>query len=155
MSQVAFDRFVAELPPPEPGYTPLADREEVEHLVRFLWDFGTPPVLALVASEDVTWCQPWSPRRVPWVPADADSGALEIAWQPDPGGHAVVLRSEDDLRRFLVACPAISRAAVLWPRVDVAKSFMRLAENADWHPAADAVAFFARSASQVTVLQLA
>lgn len=153
VSQVAFDRYVVELPAPEPGYTPLADHEEVDHLVRFLWDFGTPPVLALVA-DDATWCQPWSPRRVLWAPEDADEGSFEIAWQPDRGSHAVVLQTEDDLRGFLAACPAISRVAILWPRVDVAKSFMRLAENGDWRPAADAFARFARAGSQVTVQQL-
>ncbi len=157
VSQVAFDRFVVELPSPEPGYLPLADREEVEHLVRFLWDFGTHPVLALVAADDVSWCQPWLTRRVSWVPADADDGALEIAWRPDRASYAVVLRSEDDLRRFLVQCPAISKAAVLWPRVegDMAKCFRRLAENGDWRPAAEACAFFARAGSQITVQQLA
>ena len=155
VSQVAFDRFVVELPPPEPGYTPLGDREEVDHLVRFLWEFGKPPLLALAAVDDTTWCEPWSPRRVSWVPQDADAGAFEVAWQPERGSHAVVLRSEDDLRRFLVACPAISRAAILWPRVDVAKSFMRLAENTDWRPAAEACAYFANAGSLVTVQQLA
>lgn len=154
VSQVAFDRFVVELPPPEPGYTPLSDPEEVEHLVRFLWEYGTLPVLALVAG-DATWCRPWSPRRVSWVPGDADAGAFEIAWRPDAGSHAVVLGTEDELRRFLVACPAISRVAVLWPRVDIAKTFMRLGENAGWRPAAEAYATFARGGSEVTVQQLA
>lgn len=154
VSQVAFDRFQVELPEPEPGYAPLADREEVDHLVRFLWDFGTPPVLALVAG-DASWCQLWSPRRVPWVPEDADGTGNEIAWRPDVGSCAVVLKSEDDLRRFIVACPAISRVAMLWPRVDIAKSFMRLAENGDWKSAADAFARFTRAGSQVIVQQLA
>ncbi len=153
VSQVAFDRFVVELPAPEPGYRPLADPEEVGHLVRFLWDYGKRPLLALVGDEP-TWGQLRSSRRVSWVPADADSGALEIAWHPDIGSHAVVLETEDELRRFLVACPAISRAAILWPRIDVAKSFMRLAENGDWHSAADACAFFTRAGSQVTIQQL-
>lgn len=155
VSQVAFDRYAVELPPAEPGYAPLADPEEVELLARFLWSFGTQPVLALVASEDATWCQPWSPRRVSWVPADAVAGVLEIAWQPERGSHAVVLQSEDDVRHFLSVCPAISRVAVLWPRVDIAKCFMRLAENADWRPAADAVAFFAPDGWHLTVQQLA
>lgn len=154
VSQVAYDRYRVELPAPEPGYAPLSDPEEVEHLVRFLWDYGRPPVLALVAG-DATWCRPWNPRRVSWVPGDADSGAFEIAWRPDAGSHAVVLESEDDLRRFLIACPAVSRVAVLWPRVDVAKTFMRLAEDSDWRPAAEAFAVFARAGSEVTVQQLA
>jgi hypothetical protein len=153
VSQVAFDRFFVELPSPEPGYTPLADREEVDHLVRFLWDYSTPPVLALVA-DDASWCQPWSPRRVSWVPEGADSGAFEIAWHPDRGGHVVVLESEHDLRRFLAACPAISRVALLWPRVDAAKSLMKLAERDEWRLAADAVAHFAREGAQITVQQL-
>ena len=153
VSRVAFDRFLVELPEPEPGYTPLADKEEVGHLVRFLWDFGSNPVLAL-AGGDAAWCQPWSPRRVSWVPADADAGGPEIAWQPEAGASAVVLKTEDDLRRFLTSCPAISRVAILWPRVDVAKSFMGLAQNGDWRPAAEAVARFARAASRVTVQQL-
>lgn len=150
---MAFDRFVVELPAPEPGYTPLADPEEVGHLVRFLWDFGKRPLLALF-GDGPTWGQLRSSRRLPWAPGDADAGALEIAWHPDTGGHAVVLESEDDLRRFLVDCPAISRAAIIWPRVDPAKSFMRLGENGDWRPAAESVAFFARAGSQVTVQQL-
>ena len=150
---MAFDRFNVELPEPEPGYTPLADQEEVDHLVRFLWEYDTPPVLALVAG-DASWCQPWSPRRVSWVPEDADGGALEIAWRPDVAGHVVVLNDEDGLRRFLAACPAISRVALLWPRVDVAKSLMKLAERDDWRLAADAVARFATAGAHITVQQL-
>lgn len=153
VSQVAFDRFLVELPMPEPGYTPLADREEVDHLVRFLWDYDTPPVLALVGG-DASWCQPWSPRRVSWVPEDADTGELEIAWHPDRGSQAVVLHNEDELRRFLAACPAISWVALLWPRVDVAKSFMSLAESGDWRVAADAVARFTRQGAEIVVQQL-
>ena len=153
VSQVAFDRFNVELPEPEPGYMPLGDQEEVDHLVRFLWGYDTPPVLALVAG-DASWCQPWSPRRVPWVPEDADSGVNEIAWHPERGGHVVVLETEDDLRRFLAACPAISRVALLWPRVDVAKSLMKLVERDDWRLAADAVAWFAHQGAQITVQQL-
>jgi len=153
VSQVAFDRFLVELPTPEPGYTPLTDREEVDHLVRFLWEYATPPVLALVAG-DASWCQPWSPRRVSWEPEDADCGVFEIAWHPDRGSHAVVLGSQDELRRFLAACPVISQVALLWPRVDIAKSFMKLAENGDWRGAADAVARFARQGSEITVQQL-
>jgi hypothetical protein len=153
VSQVAFDRFLVELPEPEPGYTPLADLEEVGHLVRFLWQYDTPPLLALVGG-DASWCQPWSPRRVCWVPEDADSGEPEIAWHPDGGGHAVVLDSEDELRRFLAACPAISRVALLWPRVNVPKALVALAESRDWRPAADAVARFAHQGALVRVQQL-
>lgn len=153
VSQIAFDRFLVQLPSPEPGYTPLADQEEVDHLVRFLWEYGTPPVLALVA-DDATWCQPWSPRRVSWVPEDADTGALEIAWHPDRSSCAVVLKTDDELSSFLAACPAISRVALLWPRVDVAKSLMKLADNGDWRGAADAFARFARQGSEITVQQL-
>ena len=153
VSQVAFDRFFVELPAPEPGYAPLADHEEVGHLVRFLWEYDTPPVLALVAG-DASWCQPWSPRRVSWVPEDADTGVLEIAWHPERGGHAVILNNEDELSRFLAACPAISRVALLWPRVDVGKSLMRLAEREDWRLAADAVVRFAQQGAAVTVQQL-
>lgn len=152
VSQVAFDRFIVELPPPEPGYTPLADREEVGSLVRFLWGFGKPPVLALV-GDDATWCQLWPTRRMSWAPGDADAGALEIVWEPERGSQAVVLQTEDDLRRFLVACPAISKVAILWPRIDIAKSFMRLAENGDWRPAAEAIARPCRQGATITILQ--
>ncbi len=154
VSQVAFDRFIVELPAPEPGYTPLADPEEVGHLVRFLWDYGTRPLLALAGAEPASG-QLRSSRRLAWVPEDADTGALEIAWHPDNGSHCFVFETEDELRRFLVECPAISRAAILWPRVDLAKTFMRLAEKGDWRAAVDAAAFFARAGSLVTLQQLA
>jgi hypothetical protein len=91
---------------------------------------------------------------VPWVPADADAGASEIAWQPGAKAAAVVFEKEGDLHSFLTACPAISQVAVLWPRIDVAKTFMRLAENGDWRMAAEAFARFTRAGSLVTVQQL-
>ena len=65
-----------------------------------------------------------------------------------------MLETEDDLRRFLAACPAISRVALLWPRVDVGKSLMRLAEREDWRLAADAVAYFTADGASITVQQL-
>jgi hypothetical protein len=153
VSQVAFDRFVVELPEAEPDYVPLRDPQELDALVRWLWDFGRPPVLALVGG-DPAWCQSWSPRRVSWVPGDADVGATEIAWDRERGGHALVLENDDELRRFLLACPAISRIALMWPRIDLAKTFMKLAENNDWRPAAEAVARLAAGGSRIEVQQL-
>lgn len=152
VSQVAYDRFLIELPPPEPDYQPLADPVELKSVARWLCEFGKMPVLALVARD--AW-SPGVPHRVlPWVPGDADRGECELSWQPEVGSAAVVLETEDDVRRFLADCRAVSRMALLWSRFDIAKSFMRLAENGDWHWAAEAYARFANAGARVEVQQL-
>lgn len=153
VSQVAFDRYLVELPEPEPGYEPLHDPVEVKSVAGWLCAYGQMPIVALVARD--AW-QPTLPHRVlPWVPGDADQGDCAIACRPEVGSAAVVLNDEDDVRAFLSECPAVSRTAFLWPRLDLAKTFMRLSENGDWQPAAEAVARFSRAGSRVEVQQLA
>lgn len=152
-SQVAYDRFVAELPPPEPGYAPLQDPVEAGALARWLFGMGRTPVVALVGG-DATWCDMFGTRKVCWVPGDADAGAMDLRWEPESGARAIVFSRPDELQRFLTACPDASRVALLWPRVDSAKTFMKLAEQDDWKPAAEAVARMSRSGARVEVLQL-
>src|SRR5438105_14413871 len=88
VSQVAFDRFVVELPPADADWRPLADPETVTETAAWLWAFGPTPLLAVVASGGATpsWLAAWSPRQVKW------SGA---------SGHAGVLSAQSDLGRFL------------------------------------------------------
>ena len=46
VSQVAYDRFVVELPPADAEYRPLADPETLAETAAWLWDFGPTPLLA-------------------------------------------------------------------------------------------------------------
>ncbi len=152
VSQVAFDRYLVELPPPEPGYVPLGDPVELKSIADWICAYGRMPIVALVARDAWT---PAAPHRVlPWVPGDADEGDVTVAWKPEVGSAAVVLNNEEELRDFLSRCAAPSRLALLWPRLDVAKTMMRLSENGDWQPAAEAVARFSRDGARMEVVQL-
>ena len=45
VSQVAYDRFVLELPAADSEWRPLADPEIVAETAAWLWDFGPTPLI--------------------------------------------------------------------------------------------------------------
>lgn len=151
--QLSTDRYVLELPAPEPDYVPLADRDELSALVRRLWTWGRTPLLALVPG-DASWCRQWATRRTSWIAGDAEADGAGIAWRPVAASTLVVLTTEQDLFLFLLACPDVSRVALLWPRLDAAKSLMRLAHGDDWRPAVEAYARLSRQGSLVELEEI-
>src|SRR5213593_1772087 len=116
VSQVAYDRFVLELPPADASWRPLADPEVLAETAAWLWDFGPNPLIAVVGVEGAApkWLAAWNPRGVRWAPAGASSGA------------AVTLAKRTDLERFLSEGAPHERTVLLWPRVSEAKTFEAL-----------------------------
>ncbi len=70
VSQVAYDRFVLELPPADASWRPLADPEVLAETAGWLWDFGPKPLIAVVGYDGATptWLTGWSPRVVRLAP---------------------------------------------------------------------------------------
>src|SRR2546427_10495305 len=91
VSQVAYDRFVLELPSADATWRPLADPEVLAETAGWLWDFGPKPLIAAVGYDGATptWLTGWSPRAVRLGPGGASTGA------------GVVLAARRDLERFL------------------------------------------------------
>ena len=116
VSQVAYDRFVLELPPADATWRPLADPECLAETAAWLWDFGPKPLIAVVGYDGATpkWLTGWSPRAVRLAPGGASTGA------------AVVLASRKDLERFLSEGAPHERTMLLWPRNEEAKTFEAL-----------------------------
>jgi len=116
VSQVAYDRFVVELPPADAEWRPLADPETLAETAAWLWGFGPTPLIAVVGSDGAapSWLAAWSPRQVNWAPEGASSGT------------AVVLATQADLERFLAEGAPHERTALLWPRISPAKTFEAL-----------------------------
>jgi len=135
VSQVAYDRFVVELPPADAEWRPLADPETIAETAAWLWNFGPTPLVAIVGVDGAApaWLAAWSPRQVNWAPEGARSG------------QAVLLLKLEDLERFLAAGAPHERTALLWPRVSPAKTFEALvAGGAAWQRSVDAHARIAR-----------
>jgi hypothetical protein len=145
VSQVAYDRFVVELPPAEADWRPLADPETIAETATWLWDFGPTPLMAVVGFDGAapSWLAAWSPRQVNWAPEGATSGA------------AVVLRTKTDLERFLAAGAPHERTVLLWPRISEAKTFEALmAGGAAWLRVADAHARISREGEVFEINQV-
>ena len=135
VNQVAYDRFVVELPPADAEWRPLADPETITETATWLWEFGPTPLMAVVGTDGAapTWLAAWSPRQVTWAPEGATSGA------------AVVLNTQSDLERFLAAGAPHEHTVLLWPRISVAKTFEALmAGGAAWLGVVDAHARISR-----------
>jgi len=142
VSQVAFDRFVVELPPADAKWRPLADPETLAETARWLWQFGPTPIVAIVAAEAPapSWLAEWSTREVIWR-----SGH----------GYAVTLATPADLERFLSEGAPHEHTALLWPRVSPAKTFEALAAGADaWQTSVDSHAAIARDGEVFEINQL-
>jgi hypothetical protein len=117
VSQVAYDRFLLELPPADATWRPLADPECVAETAAWLWDFGPKPLIAVVGFDGGAapkWLSPWQPRGVRLTPGGASAGV------------AVVLASRKDLERFLSEGAPHERTMLLWPRTSEAKTFEAL-----------------------------
>ena len=145
VSQVAFDRYVVELPPADAQWRPLADPETVAETAAWLWDFGPTPLVAIVGTDSVapSWLASWSARQVNW----AQEGATH--------GYAVVLLNETDLERFLSEGAPHERTLLLWPRVSPAKTFEAIgAGGTAWQGAVDAHAKVVRHGEVFEISQL-
>src|SRR5213594_4382950 len=116
VSQVAYDRFVLELPAADATWRPLADPECLAEAAAWLWDFGPTPLLAVVGFEGAapSWLAGWKTRQVGWAPAGAKAGA------------AVVLAKRSDLERFLSEGAPHEHTVLLWPRASDVKTFEAL-----------------------------
>src|SRR2546428_13105114 len=93
VSQVAYDRFVVELPPADADYRPLADPETVAETAAWLWEFGPTPLLAVVGYDGAApnWFSAWSTRKFDAAHAGSKRGAADI------------LCERKDIDRFLSA----------------------------------------------------
>ena len=142
VSQVAYDRFVVELPPADAEWRPLADPETVAETAAWLWEFGPTPLVAVVASNDAapSWLAEWEPRQVKWSASKA---------------QAVTLTTQADLERFLTEGAPHEGTMLLWPRVSLAKTFEALAAGGNvWQGSVDAHATIAREGELFEINQL-
>jgi hypothetical protein len=129
VSQVAYDRFVLELPAADNEWKPLADPEIVAETAAWLWDFGPTPLVAVVGfnTSAPAWLDRWQSRQVNWAPDGTTSG------------RAVLLATRADLERFLVQGAPHEHTTLLWPSVSEAKTFEALtAGGTQWLRAVDA-----------------
>src|SRR5437867_12204323 len=112
VSQVAYDRFVLELPPADATWRPLADPEVLAETAAWLWDFGPKPLIAVIGVDRAapSWLTAWKPRGGRSAPGGASTGEA-----------AGLARRSDDVRllpggaphqRTLLLCP---RGPVAWP----------------------------------------
>jgi hypothetical protein len=146
VSQVAYDRFVVELPPADAEYRPLADPETVAETAAWLWDFGPTPLVAVVGYDGAapTWLSAWSTRTVGWAPQGAKTGA------------ATLLSSRSDLERFLSEGAPHEHTVLLWPSVSEAKTFEALRTGgAAWLKTIDAHAQISNAGERFEVNQVA
>ncbi len=146
VSQVAYDRYVVELPPADAEWRPLADPETIAETAAWLWDFGPTPLIAVVGSDEAapSWLAAWSPRQVNWAPEGARIGS------------AIVLATLADLERFLAEGAPHDRTALLWPRISPAKTFEALVLGSSaWLAAVDAHAKISRNGEVFEVNQVA
>jgi hypothetical protein len=145
VSQVAYDRFVLELPAADSEWKPLADPELVAETAAWLWDFGPTPLVGVVGFDGPApaWLTPWQSRQVHWAPDGTTSG------------RAVLLETRSDLERFLVQGAPHAHTALLWPNVHEAKTFEALvAGGAQWLRAVDAHARIQRNGEVFEVSQV-
>jgi len=144
VSQVAFDRYVVELPAADAQWRPLADPETVAETASWLWDFGPTPLVAVVGTETAapSWLATWNPRQV-----NAPDGSKS--------GFAVILLAEPELERFLSEGAPHEHTVLLWPRVSPAKTFEALSAGGEkWKGSVDAHASIARHGEVFEINQL-
>jgi hypothetical protein len=146
VSQVAYDRYVVELPPADAEWRPLADPETLAETAAWLWEFGPTPLIAVVGQDGAlpSWIASWSPRPMKWAPEGTSSSS------------AVVIESLEDLVRFLREGAPHDHTALMWPRVSPAKTFEALnADGSAWKNSVDAVAFISKAGERFEVTQVA
>jgi hypothetical protein len=144
VSQVAYDRFVLELPPADATWRPLADPEVLAETAAWLWNFGPKPLIAVVGIDRDTpkWLASWKPRAVRWAPTGSAAGV------------AVVLAQRADLERFLSEGAPHEHTVLLWPR-DEHKTFdgLNTGQNA-WLKTVEAHAAIQRAGEVFEVNQI-
>ena len=144
VSQVAFDRYVVELPPADAQWRPLADPETVAETAAWLWEFGPTPLVAIVGTDSAapSWLTSWNPRQV-----NSPDGSK--------AGWAVILLAETDLERFLSEGAPHEHTMLMWPRISPAKTFEALAAGGDkWKGYVDAHATVTRHGEVFEINQL-
>jgi hypothetical protein len=116
VSQVAYDRFLLELPPADATWRPLADPECLAETAAWLWDFGPKPLIAVIGVDKAapSWLTAWKSRGVRFAPSGASAGV------------ALILANRTDLERFLSEGAPHERTVLLWPRVSEVKTFEAL-----------------------------
>jgi len=144
VSQVAFDRYVVELPPADAEWRPLADPETIAETASWLWAFGPTPLVAVVGLESAapSWLAAWTPRQVKWTPAGTKTSA------------ALVLTSLADLERFLADGAPHAHTILMWPRISPAKTFEALnGVNSSWQNSVDAHCDISKAGERFEVTQ--
>jgi len=144
VSQVAYDRFVLELPAADSEWKPLADPEIVAETAAWLWDFGPTPLIGVVAFDGAApaWLDRWQSRQVSWASDGTTSG------------RAVILAERTDLERFLAQGAPHEHTTLLWPSVTEAKTFEALSGGGSaWLRAVDAHARIQRNGEVFEVVQ--
>lgn len=145
VSQVAYDRFVLELPAADTEWKPLADPQIVAETAAWLWAFGPTPLIGVVGYDGAVpeWLERWSSREVSWAP-----GGTTV-------GRAVLLPNRTDLERFLLQGAPHGHTTLLWPSVHEAKTLEALAAGgAQWLRAVDAHARIQRNGEVFEVDQV-
>ncbi|MDP9246288.1 MAG: hypothetical protein M3O64_06490 [Chloroflexota bacterium] len=144
VSQVAYDRFVLELPAADSEWKPLADPEIVAETAAWLWDFGPTPLIGVVGCDGAApaWLDPWQSRQVNWASDGTTSG------------RAVILAERTDLERFLAQGAPHEHTTLLWPNLAEAKTLEALAAGGSaWLRTVDAHARIQRSGELFEVVQ--
>jgi len=144
VSQVAFDRYVVDLPPADDEWRPLADPETIAETASWLWAFGPTPLVAVVGLEGAapSWLAAWTPRQVKWAPAGTASSA------------AVVITSLEDLQRFIAEGAPHAHTILMWPRISPAKTFEALnGVNGTWQGSVDAHCDISKAGERFEVTQ--
>ena len=144
VSQVAYDRYVVELPPAEADWRPLGDPETVAETAMWLWGFGPTPLIAVVGHSGAapSWMASWSPRDMKWAPQGATASS------------AVVIMSEELLEKFLRDGAPHDHTVLMWPRVSPAKTFEALnGVNGPWQQSVDAHCDISKAGERFEVTQ--
>jgi hypothetical protein len=146
VSQVAFDRYVVELPPADAEWRPLADPETLAETAMWLWEFGPTPLVAVVGHDGTTpsWLAAWSSREIKWAPEGASAS------------DALIIETLADLERFLAEGAPHTHTMLMWPRISPAKTFEALEYHAaEWKNSVDAVAAISHAGERFEVTQIA
>ena len=145
VSQVAYDRFVLELPAADSEWKPLADPEVVAETAAWLWDFGPTPLIGIVGHDGAApaWLGGWQSRQVNWAADGTTSGS------------AVILATRADLERFLAQGAPHEHTTLVWPAVHEAKTFEALtAGGSVWLKSVEAHARIQRNGEVFEVNQV-
>jgi len=145
VSQVAFDRYVVELPPADANWRPLADPETIAETAAWLWEFGPTPLVAVIGHDGAapSWLAAWETRQMKWAPGGNTASA------------AIVLLTLADLERFLSEGAPHTTTLLMWPRISAAKTFEALVKGGKvYRGSIDAVARISRAGERFEVEQV-